>query len=199
MNLALCGICFWYDKHDQEWHYGHKEVIRADYASDKNGRKIISRVKLGDVLFDAGVLPINDYGVEIELINQRLAEIEDNMVESVSINGGAKILPDSNGNVDLPIDLDDSDCVKSITIDGDKKYPTNGNVSFNLGDKYNLFDLIYRNGHLYKVVNGVESNLGKFGPSGDGGEGDGVGVDNIEFRINSSTNKLEFRMSIDGS
>ena len=246
MNLALCGICFWYDKHDQEWHYGHKEVIRADYASDKNGRKIISRVKLGDVLFDAGVLPINDYGVEIELINQRLAEIEDDMVKSISINGGAKLTPDNDGNIDLPIDLsdfakknwvdanfqpvgdyvegirvnggrvnrpengivnleieeggsgDDSDCVKSVTIDGDKKYPVDGNVSFNLGDKYNLFDLIYRNGHLYKVVNGNETDLGEFGPSGEGGEGDGVGVDNIQFRINSSTGKLEFRMSVDG-
>ena len=246
MNLALCGICFWYDKHDQEWHYGHKEVIRADYASDKNGRKIISRVKLGDVLFDAGVLPINDYGVEIELINQRLAEIEDDMVKSISINGGAKLTPDNDGNVDLPIDLsdfakknwvdanfqpvgdyvegirvnggrinrpengivnleieeggsgDDSDCVKSVEIDGDKKYPVNGNVSFNLGNKYNLFDLNYRNGHLYKVVNGNETDLGEFGPSGEGGEGDGVGVDNIQFRINSSTGKLEFRMSIDG-
>lgn len=246
MNLALCGICFWYDKHDQEWHYGHKEVIRADYASDKNGRKIISRVKLGDVLFDAGVLPINDYGVEIELINQRLAEIEDDMVKSISINGGAKLTPDNDGNIDLPIDLsdfakknwvdanfqpvgdyiegirvnggrvnrpengivnleieeggsgDDSDCVKSVEIDGDKKYPVNGNVSFNLGNKYNLFDLIYRNGHLYKVVNGNETDLGEFGPSGEGGEGDGVGVDNIQFRINSSTGKLEFRMSVDG-
>ena len=245
MNLALCGICFWYDKHDQEWHYGHKEVIRADYASDKNGRKIISRVKLGDVLFDAGVLPINDYGVEIELINQRLAEIEDDMVKSISLNGGAKFTPDSEGNVDLPIDLsdyakknwvdanfqpigdyvegirvnggrvnrpengivnleieqgggDDSDCVKSVEIDGDEKFPVNGKVSFNLSDKYNLFDLIYRNGHLYKVVNGNETDLGEFGPSGEPTEGDGVGVDNIEFRINSSTGKLEFRMSVDG-
>ena len=168
------------------------------------------------------------------------------MVKSVSINGGAKLIPDNDGNIDLPIDLSDyakknwvdanfqpvgdyvegirvnggrvnrpengivnleieeggsgdgSDCVKSVEIDGDKKYPVNGNVSFNLGDKYNLFDLIYRNGHLYKVVNGNETDLGEFGPSGEGGEGDGVGVDNIQFRINSSTGKLEFRMSIDG-
>ena len=107
-----------------------------------------------------------------------------------------------NGIVNLEIEEggsgDDSDCVKSVEIDGDKKYPVNGNVSFNLGDKYNLFDLVYRNGHLYKVVNGNETDLGEFGPSGEGGEGDGVGVDNIEFRINSSTGKLEFRMSIDG-
>ena len=192
------------------------------------------------------MLPINDYGVEIELINQRLAEIEDDMVKSISINGGAKLTPDNDGNIDLPIDLsdyakknwvdanfqpvgdyvegirvnggrvnrpengivnleieeggsgDDSDCVKSVTIDGDKEYPVDGNVSFNLSDKYNLFDLVYRNRHLYKVVNGNETDLGEFGPSGEGGEGDGVGVDNIQFRINSSTSKLEFRMSVDG-
>ena len=87
MNLALCGICFWYDKHDQEWHSGHREVIRADYSSNKNGRKIISRVKLGDVLFDAGVLPINDYGVEIELINQRLDDLENGIVNRLGIIG----------------------------------------------------------------------------------------------------------------
>ena len=76
MNLALCGICFWYDNNDQEWHFGNKEVLKATYQSDKNGRKIVSRVELGDVLFDAGSIPINDYGVDIELINQRLDALE---------------------------------------------------------------------------------------------------------------------------
>jgi len=75
MNLAFAGMATW-EASDGKWHFGYKEVLKATYDSNKAGRRIISRVELGDVLFDAGELPLNDYEVDIELINQRLAELE---------------------------------------------------------------------------------------------------------------------------
>lgn len=259
MNLALAGVSFW-EATDGKWHFGHREVVRANYISDKNGRQIISNVRLGDVLFDAGEVPFPDNTLDITLINQRLDEIEAGLVKSVSINGGTPNEPDLNGNVNLDlsdyakkseipelgnyvegikinngtvnrptngivnlnitegdtnsvksvtlngskknpnsstgdvnlgnivtavkvngstknptngvVDLgdissesSDPDAVKSVEIDGEEKFPVNGKVSFTLGNKYNLFDLLYRNGHLVKVINGTETDLGEFGPS----------------------------------
>jgi hypothetical protein len=104
MNLTLAGVSIWQNS-EGKWHFGHKEVVRANYASDKNGRKIISNVKLGDVLFDAGELPFvdnssdsPDYSIDIDLINQRIAELDGVVVKSVNHN-----LPDSDGNVQIEI------------------------------------------------------------------------------------------------
>lgn len=87
----------------------------------------------------------------------------------------------------------DISLVKSVTIDEITKTAVNGNVSFTLGDKYNLFDLVYRNGHLFKVINGVETDLGEFGASS---EGDGVGIDDIKFELQNG--QLKYQVSIDG-
>ena len=96
-------------------------------------------------------------------------------VKTVQVNNGSIVSPDSNGNVKLTIETgspDLSGVVKSITVNGDVKLPdSNGNITISIGN-YNLFDLVYRNGHLIKIVNGVETDLGEFGPgSGDSGEG----------------------------
>lgn len=101
MNLALAGVSIWQNS-EGKWHFGHKEVVKANYISDKNGRKIISNVRLGDVLFDAGELPFaesaggNDYGTDIDLIWQKLAELEASMVKTVNHEG-----PDPDGNVNV--------------------------------------------------------------------------------------------------
>ena len=104
MNLTLAGVSIW--KNDEgKWHFGHKKVIGATYESDKVGNRIISKVELGDVLFDAGELPFEensetrpDYSIDIDLIYTRLAEIEVAMVKSVNGFG-----PDSDGNVNINI------------------------------------------------------------------------------------------------
>lgn len=76
MNLALAGVSFWYNEDTQEWHFGHKEVIRASYTADKNGRKIISDVELGDILFDAGAVPMPNYEFDIQEIQEGLEQIQ---------------------------------------------------------------------------------------------------------------------------
>lgn len=76
MNLAVAGVCFWYDEETEEWHFGHKEIVKATYTADKNGRQIISNVELGDVLFDAGAVPMPDYSMEIDTIEQTIDEIK---------------------------------------------------------------------------------------------------------------------------
>ena len=105
MNLALAGVSIWQNT-EGKWHFGHREVVRANYVSDKNGRKIISNVTLGDVLFDAGELPFEenstvrpDYGVDIDLIYTRLAEIEGSMVKSINGVGPG---PDGDVKINIP-------------------------------------------------------------------------------------------------
>ena len=106
MNLALAGVSFW-EALDGKWHFGHREVVRASYSSDKNGRQIISNVDLGDVLFDAGEVPFPDNTLDIELLRQELEDLKAGLVKSVSVDGGTPNTPDPvTGNVDLPLNLD---------------------------------------------------------------------------------------------
>ena len=79
MNLAVAGVTFWYDEETEEWHFGHREIVKATYTADKNGRQIISNVELGDVLFDAGAVPMPDYSMEIDTIEQAIDEIKANL------------------------------------------------------------------------------------------------------------------------
>jgi len=84
-----------------------------------------------------------------------------------TINGQSLV---GTGNITISGDgqpVDTSDCVKSVTINGDTKIPVNGNVEFTIGNN-TLFNLIVRNGHLIKIVNGVETDLGAIGSSGSG-------------------------------
>lgn len=172
MNLALAGISIW-QATDGKWHFGHREVVKANYISDKNGRKIISNVRLGDVLFDAGEIPImgggdeNDYGVDIDLIYQKLAEIESNLVKSVSVNGGTHVTPDPEGNVDLTIAL---------------------------GDIVDLTPYVKKS-DLATINNQVIYNGGNFNLDGQSV----AGLQDIQFRVNSNTNKLEFRKKENGT
>lgn len=77
MNLALAGVSFWEDENDGKLHFGHRAVLRANYDSRKLGNKKIADVELGDILFDAGEIPIYGYDVDIATINSRLDSIEE--------------------------------------------------------------------------------------------------------------------------
>lgn len=247
MNLTLAGVSTWRSELDGEWHLGHREVLRAKYESTATGKKIISHVELGEVLFDAGpILP--DFEQTIALLEARMDGLEDelqalrleiptkvsafendvpylteakaastyqpkgnylegplktinnesllgngdlSLVKGVQVNDGDINYPE-NGIVKLTIESQSLDgVVKSVTIDGVTKTPdSDGNVSFTLGDKYNLFDLVYRNGHLYKTVNGTETDLGEFGSST-------TGLEDIEFQVVSG--KLQFRKKENGT
>lgn len=210
MNLALAGVSFWYNEDTQEWHFGHKEVIRASYTADKNGRKIISDVELGDILFDAGAVPMPNYEFDIQEIQEGLEQIQTELE-----NYATKDWVEGKGYL-TGVDLDDyakkseipgltdaytkaeSDAkyqpkgnyltehqpIKNLsgqslvgqgeiplkTINGETIIGT-GNITVSVGDS-NLFDLTTRdvNGtrHLFKVVNGVETDLGIFPESGSG-------------------------------
>lgn len=132
MNLAFAGMCTW-EAADGKWHFGYKEVVKATYDSTKSGRRIINRVELGQILFDAGEIPLQDYGIEIEMVEAQLEELK-NSVQSISIDGGRKLTPDKDGNVDL--DLSDyakksdvpTDYVKSVKVNGESHSPVNGVV-----------------------------------------------------------------------
>ena len=194
MNLALAGVSFW-EATDGKWHFGHREVVRANYISDKNGRQIISNVRLGDVLFDAGEVPFPDNSLDLELLRERLDQIEVEMVKSVSINGGTPNQPDLNGNVNL--DLSDyakksevpgaSDLegvVKSVSINnGTRQRPIDGNVNLSItasdldaytkGESNGRFQTkgdyvtaVKANGTVYQPNNGLV-DLGSISGSGD--------------------------------
>lgn len=109
MNLAFAGMATW-EASDGKWHFGYKEVLKATYDSNKSGRRIINRVELGDILFDAGELPFEDKSgelqLQIDLITVELANLKAGLVKSVSVDGGLPNTPDSNGNVNLPLNLD---------------------------------------------------------------------------------------------
>lgn len=118
MNLAFAGMCTW-EAADGKWHFGYKEVVKATYDSTKSGRRIISRVELGQILFDAGEIPLQDYGVEIEMIEAQLEELK-NSVQSISINNGRKFTPDRDGNVDLDLSgyVKKSEIPENVDLDG---------------------------------------------------------------------------------
>ena len=76
LNIALAGVCTWKSEEDGNWHIGHKEVVKATYDSNKDGKRIISQVELGDVLFDAGPIA-KDMQLDIDTLEARLNEIEE--------------------------------------------------------------------------------------------------------------------------
>ena len=76
MNLTLAGVSFWQDPDDDDsWHFGHKEVVKATYSSDKNATKIVA-VELGDVLFDAGKVPFPDNSLDLQAIQLTINELQ---------------------------------------------------------------------------------------------------------------------------
>ena len=88
MNLALAGVSFWKDPIDGKYHFGHREVIKASYDSTTNGRKIISDVVLGDILFDAGEITL-DYDVSIQYIYNEISDIKSRLTSLE--NGGVDL------------------------------------------------------------------------------------------------------------
>jgi len=199
MNLALCGICFWYDNNDGEWHFGNKEVLKATYHSDKNGRKIISRVELGDVLFDAGSIPINDYGVDIALINQRLDDLENTAPDLdgyatedwVNAQGFLKDVPEVDAYTKAQSDAKfqpKGNYVKSVN---DHTPDANGNVTVTLGD----FDLTaYVKKSDLATINGtVLYNGGNFDLGGE----TVIGLQDVEVSV--SNGKLRYRKKENGT
>lgn len=172
MNLALAGICF-FQKEDatgaMKWHIGHREVVKAYYDATTSGKKIISDVALGDVLFDAGEVPWPDYSWDAEVINQKICELKrdldklklklKNYVQSVN-----NIRPDSEtGNVNVPIPTklseleNDVPYVKSVN---DIRPDNNGNVTLTipgLDNYYNKQESDARfqpKGNYIKTING---------------------------------------------
>lgn len=101
MNLALAGVCIWFDEDDQEYHLGHREVLHATYDSSKTKKRIISKVEHGDVLYDAGPIKfpeeVSHLALKVQFLETEVCELkksipkirlrEDKMLQ-VSYNGG---------------------------------------------------------------------------------------------------------------
>lgn len=90
MNIALAGICFWWEpdkngvtdvngKVIERLHLGHKQVVKATYDSSKLGNKKIAEVVLGDVLFDAGEIPFPNYDDAIAALNSYICDLEEDL------------------------------------------------------------------------------------------------------------------------
>lgn len=110
MNLALAGICIWFNEDDQEYHLGHRQVLHATYDSSKTRKRIISKVEHGDVLYDAGPIKLHDFSFEIEALGQEICNLQHRVdaieeelpkfVKAVIINDKLN-KPDEDGVVDL--------------------------------------------------------------------------------------------------
>lgn len=128
MNLTLAGVSIWFNEDDQRWHFGHREVEHAYYDSTPTGKRIITDVELGEVLYDAGPLPESNYDLEIYQLGQdicdlknRVEDIEEELPKFVKSVEGNK--PDENGDVKLP------GFVKSVEVNGEIHLPDeNGKV-----------------------------------------------------------------------
>ena len=197
MNLALAGISIW-QATDGKWHFGHREVVRANYISDKNGRKIISNVRLGDVLFDAGEIPVDisgpDYGMDIDLIYQKLEELELMMVKTVNHIG-----PDATGNVNVAtggstpsLDGYATEAWVSSNYQPKGNYVTsvngvapqpgsNGAITIEVGDS--SFDVKIENNKLYKTTGNGWVEVGSVGGGSGSGNIDPAEVESIIGRI----------------
>ncbi len=128
MNLALAGVCIWFDEDDQEYHLGHRQVITATYDSSKTGKRIISDVEHGEVLYDAGPIHLPDFTADIAALweelcrlKDRVDDIEEELPKFVKSVEGNR--PDENGDVKLP------GFVKSVEVNGEIHLPDeNGKV-----------------------------------------------------------------------
>lgn len=118
MNLTLAGVSIWKNEEDGKYHFGHKEVVNARYTATHEGRQIISDVVLGDVLFDAGPIPMTDHSADIALINAKLDELQNaiNRIPDPYELTAAKIADALGYTPGHEVDLND---VK-LKIDGNK-------------------------------------------------------------------------------
>ena len=114
MNLTLAGVTIFPVENEEtgkvEYHLGHKEVTKATYDSTETGKRIITEVELGEVLFDAGKIPFPEYTYDYDIAwlksencerKREIDAIERELPKFVrSVNGNR---PDEEGNVEIEI------------------------------------------------------------------------------------------------
>ena len=136
MNLALAGVSFWQDENDHKWHFGHRQVIQAEYTSDSKGQQIISHVELGDVFYDAGPIDIANTEIDVQDILNRLTVIEGELRNIPVVDAYTKQQSDAKyqlkGNY-----LTEHQSLK--TINGNSLVGT-GNITISVGET-SLFDV----------------------------------------------------------
>lgn len=203
LNIALAGVCTWKSEEDGNWHIGHKEVVKATYDSTKDGKRIISQVELGDVLFDAGPI-VPDMQIDIDYLEARLNEIEEILkgIDIPSLDGYAtedwvnsqgflKNIPEVDAYTKAQSDAKfqpKGNYVKSVN---NHTPDANGNVTVTLGD----FDLTaYVKKSDLATINGtVLYNGGNFDLEG----GTVIGLQDVEVSV--SNGKLRYRKKENGT
>ena len=203
LNIALAGVCTWKSEEDGNWHIGHKEVVKATYDSTKDGKRIISQVELGDVLFDAGPI-VPDMQIDIDYLEARLNEIEEALkgIDIPSLDGYAtedwvnaqgflKDVPEVDAYTKAQSDAKfqpKGNYVKSVN---NHTPDANGNVTITLGD----LDLTaYVKKSDLATINGtVLYNGGNF----DLGGGTVIGLQDVEVSV--SNGKLRYRKKENGT
>lgn len=203
LNIALAGVCTWKSEEDGNWHIGHKEVVKATYDSTKDGKRIISQVELGDVLFDAGPIA-PDMQIDIDYLEARLNEIEEILkgIDIPSLDGYAtedwvnsqgflKNIPEVDAYTKAQSDAKfqpKGNYVKSVN---NHTPDANGNVTVTLGD----FDLTaYVKKSDLATINGtVLYNGGNFDLEG----GTVIGLQDVEVSV--SNGKLRYRKKENGT
>lgn len=191
MNIALAGVSFW-DQEDSDGihriHFGHRQVQKATYDSEKLGNKKIAEVELGDVLFDAGAVPYPDYYTDIEALQVFLCDIQ-TQLDNLDLDGLVRsvdgILPDNNGNVIL------NGFVKSVSVNGGNPVNpgSNGNVDLTIpnGEHVELQITPDTNYLQIKYNGGSWINVGYVG-----GNGGGTTPVNAFVSVSRSGNVLTF-------
>ena len=80
MNLALAGCCIWSvtnpDTEKTEYHFGHRQVLRATYDASRLDGGRIAEVELGDVLFDAGAINLPDFEGQIDTLHDMICALD---------------------------------------------------------------------------------------------------------------------------
>jgi hypothetical protein len=155
MNLTLAGVTIFPVQNEEtgkvEYHLGHKEVTKATYDSTETGKRIITDVELGEVLFDAGKIPFPEYNYEYDIEFLRAENCDrKNEIKAIQlelpkfVKSVNEVRPDpETGNVQLDIpdaytkqESDDKyqpkgDYAKSVNgITPDE----NGNITLNIPD-----------------------------------------------------------------
>ena len=180
MNIALAGVSFWDDPNDGKIHFGHRQVLKATYDSEKLGNTRIAEVELGEVLFDAGSVPypghLDELQDEMDALQVFLCDIQ-TQLENLDLDGIVRSVnskvPDSNGNVLLTSD-DIPGLANAITsISGDQP-----DVDGNYMLSHLNFDLKIEDGKLWLDYN----NEGDWKQVGD------VGVSSSEVLSDALTN-----------
>lgn len=179
--------------------YYDKDTSDARYLREHQPIKTLagqSLVGRGDI----GLKTVN--GNTLLTVNPNGEDVKVGTVRSIKVNDNAAVTPDSNGMVQLNIsgtgEADTSDCVKSVTINGERKTPVNGNVSFTISvGETSLFDVKVENEHLKKTYDGV--NWIDLGPI-NGGSTDPTDLTQLKLRVgdpNDSSKRNHLFVSYD--